>query len=235
MAFEPEDLSIDLLHRATGVGAAGGISPVAQPGAAHNTGSLLKGGLQGFSSVANFLSNASPYLKAGLLALQFGGRLHDYLTESPREALEKEILQARRERLGDLRRQAKGDFMPGERQNILRANEPVMNRIASNIAQRGLEASGAALETLAAAEQAPFLHAQQLAQMQLDSYDLQTFALTQKMGQEDAGFMQNLSDLTGLWQTDPEPDADLEGFNQSLTELSKAISDFKQFAEELEN
>ena len=85
------------------------------------------------------------------------GGLWDSFTESPRERLEKEILQARKERLGDLRRQAKGEFTPAERQDIQRANEPVLNRLAANIAQRGLDTSGAALEVLAQTEQAPFL------------------------------------------------------------------------------
>ena len=44
------------------------------------------------------------------------GKLYDQFTETPREALEAEILQARRERLADLRRHAKGEFTPRERQ-----------------------------------------------------------------------------------------------------------------------
>ena len=43
MPFTPEDLSIDLLNRTTGYGAAGGIAALPEPTASHNTGSLLKG------------------------------------------------------------------------------------------------------------------------------------------------------------------------------------------------
>ena len=224
MPFNPEDLSTDLLNRATGSDAAGGIAAVPKLLATHDTGNLLKGIMGALGVTGN------PYLAALSFGLPLVGGLWDTFTESPREKLEKEILQARRERLGDLRRQAKGHFTPAERQDIQRANEPILNRVASNIAQRGLDTSGAALEVLAQAEQTPFLQAQQQAQTQLNDYELKTFDLARQLMQEDDGFLGDIQGITQyLFQRGDQKqmDADLMGLDKALTSILGLLAQLK--------
>ena len=229
MPFTPEDLNIDLLNRATGSNAVGGIASVAKPLATHNTGNLLKGIMDALGVTGN------PYLAALSIGLPLVGGLWDSFTESPRERLEKEIFQARRERLGEMRRQAKGHFTPAERQDIQRANEPVLNRVATNIAQRGLDTSGAALEALAQAEQAPFLQAQQLARTRLDDYELKTFDLSRQLMQEDDGFLGDIQGITQyLFQlgTRKQMDTDLMGLDKTLTTIQDLLAKLKELSPE---
>lgn len=229
MSFTPEDLSIDLLNRAAGSNAGGGIAAIANPLATHNTGNLLKGLMGTLGATGN------PYLAALSIGLPLLGGLWDSFTESPRERLEKEILQARRERLGELRRQAKGHFTPAERQDIQRANEPVLNRVASNIAQRGLDTSGAALEVLAQAEQTPFLRAQQQAQVQLDDYELKTFDLSRQLMEEDDGFLGDIQGITQyLFQLGDrkQMDTDLMGLDKTLTTIQDLLARLKELTPE---
>ncbi len=229
MSFTPEDLSIDLLNRAAGSNAVGGVAAVANPLATHNTGNLLKGLMGTLGATGN------PYLAALSIGLPLLGGLWDSFTESPRERLEKEILQARRERLGDLRRQAKGHFTPAERQDIQRANEPVLNRVASNIAQRGLDTSGAALEVLAQAEQTPFLQAQQQARVQLDDYELKTFDLSRQLMEEDDGFLGDIQGITQyLFQLGDrkQMDTDLMGLDKTLTTIQDLLARLKELTPE---
>ena len=229
MSFTPEDLSIDLLNRAAGSNAGDGIAAIANPLATHNTGNLLKGLMGTLGATGN------PYLAALSIGLPLLGGLWDSFTESPRERLEKEILQARRERLGELRRQAKGHFTPAERQDIQRANEPVLNRVASNIAQRGLDTSGAALEVLAQAEQTPFLRAQQQARVQLDDYELKTFDLSRQLMEEDDGFLGDIQEITQyLFQLGKrkQMDTDLMGLDKAITTIQDLLAKLKELTPE---
>lgn len=229
MPFTPEDLNIDLLNRATGADAVGGIASVAKPLATHNTGNLLKGIMGALGVTGN------PYLAALSIGLPLVSGLWDSFTESPRERLEKEIFQARRERLGEMRRQAKGHFTPAERQDIQRANEPVLNRVATNIAQRGLDTSGASLEALAQAEQAPFLQAQQLARTRLDDYELKTFDLSRQLMQEDNGFLGDIQEITQyLFQLGnrKQMDTDLMGLDKTLTTIQDLLAKLKELSPE---
>ena len=211
MPFNPEDLSTDLVNRATGADATGGTATVPKPLATHNTG--------------------NPYLAALSVGLPIVGGFVDMFTESPRAALEKEILKARKERLSDLRRQAKGKFTPAERRESQRANEAILNRVVSNIAQRGLDTSGAALEVLAQKEQAPLLKAQQRAQVQLSDYELKTFNLTKKLAQEDDGFVAGLGKLTKYFsdlQKRGKKDPTLRDLNSAVTSVQKLIAELTQ-------
>lgn len=229
MPFTPEDLSIDLLNRTTGSNAVGGITSVAKPLATHSTGNLLKGIMGALGVTGN------PYLAALSIGLPLVRGLWDSFTESPRERLEKEIFQARRERLGELRRQAKGHFTPAERQDIQRANEPVLNRVATNIAQRGLDTSGAALEALAQAEQTPFLQAQQLARTRLNDYELKTFDLSRQLMQEDDGFLGDIQEITQyLFQLGKrkQMDTDLMGLDKTLTTIQDLLAKLKELSPE---
>ena len=199
----------------------------APDGTAGNTGEAA----QGLDSLLGLLSNANPYLNLAQLALPLLGRVFNTFTESPREALEKEILKARKERLGDLRRQAKGKFTPAERQDILKANETILNRVAANFAQRGLGTSGAALEALTQAELTPFLQAQKLAQTQLSDFESKTFGITQKLMQEDVGFVQNLKGLTNYFsdlEKRAKKDSVLEDLNKTVTTIQKSLMELKQ-------
>ena len=187
--------------------------------------------LQGASFLANLLSKGNPYLQIASLALPLVGRFFGRSEENPRHELEREIIQARKERLADLRRQAKGRFTPAERQDIRAANEQILNRVASNIAQRGMEVSGASLHALAQAEQAPFLQAQKLAQAKLDDFELKTFDLAQKMIKEDDGFVKDLQKLV-KYVTDTEKnktqDLVLENLDNAITSFQKLLGELNQ-------
>ena len=187
--------------------------------------------LQGASFLTSLLSKGNPYLQIASLALPLLGRAFGGGGENPRQELEKEIIQARKERLADLRRQAKGKFTPAERQDIRQANEQILNRVASNIAQRGLEKSGAAGQILAAAEQAPFLQAQQQAQGQLNNYELKTFNLAQKMVKEDDGFAKDLQKLTKFLadaDKNKKKDVTLENLDNAITAFQKLLGELNQ-------
>ena len=168
------------------------------------------------------------------------GKLYDQLTETPREALEAEILQARRERLADLRRHAKGEFTPRERQDIRRANEHILNRVATSLAMRGIQNSGAAAELIAQAEMAPFLQMQKQAQIQLDNYELQTYELARKLMGEDDNFVTDLMDI--LFETDNKGDGNTDGTLKKVDDAATMIqtaysiySGLEEFAGELES
>ena len=187
--------------------------------------------LQGASLLATLLSKGNPYLQLASFALPMIGRFFGKSEENPRQELEKEIFQARRERLEDLRRQAKGKFTPAERRDIRRANEEILNRVASNIAQRGLEVSGAAGQILAQAEQTPFFEAQKLAQTKLNDYELKTFDLGQKMMKEDDGFVADLQKLiTYLTDADKNQKQDgvLENLDNAITSFQKLLGELNQ-------
>lgn len=168
------------------------------------------------------------------------GKLYDKFTETPREALEAEILQARRERLADLRRHAKGEFTPRERRDIRRANEHVLNRVATSLAMRGIQNSGAAGELIAQAEMAPFLQMQKQAQTQLDNYELKTYELAHKLIGEDDNFVTDLMDI--LFETDKKGDGNTDGTLKKVDDAATMIqtayslySDLEDLAEELES
>ena len=204
-----------------------------QPPVGLGSGAEGTGGI--FSQLQGWLGQAAPYIDAAQIALLIGGGVWDAFTESPREKLEKEIIEARKERLADLKRQVKGDFTPGERLGIRRANEPIMNRIASNLASRGLEASGAAAQLLGQAEQQPFLHAQDRAQGQLDSYELQTFGLMHELVQEDEAFLPKIGNILMAFQQSQqagEPDPLLAELDNATTKLSEILPALQQLAEE---
>ena len=187
--------------------------------------------LQGASLLTSMLSKGNPYLQIASLALPLLGRAFGAFGGSPRHELEKEIIQARKERLTDLRRQAKGKFTPAERQEIRRANEQILNRVASNIAQRGLETSGVALHALTQAEQAPFLEIQKQAQAKLDNYELKTFNLAQKMMKEDDGFVKDLQKLTKYLanaEKNNQKDVVLENLDGAITAFQKLLGELNQ-------
>ena len=181
------------------------------------------------AGLTGLLSNANPYLKLASLTLPLLGHVFGSSGGNPRQELETEIIKARKERLTDLRRQAKGKFTPAERQDIRRANEHILNRVASNIAQRGLEVSGVAGQILAEAERAPFLEAQKQAQAKLTDAELKAFELTQKMVKEDDGFAKDLKKLTDyLAETEKG-----EKYDLVLKNLDSAITSFQKILAEL--
>ena len=175
--------------------------------------------------------SGNPHLTALALGLPLAGGIANAFTQSPRAALEKEILKARKERLTDLRRHAKGKFTPAERQDIQKANEAILNRVVANVAQRGLETSGAGLQVLAQAAQTPFQQVQQQAQAQLDDYELKTFNLTQKLMQEDDGFVKDLEGLTKYFanlEKRSQKDPALLDLNNAVTSVQKLLAKLTQ-------
>ena len=189
--------------------------------------------LQGASILASLLTKGNPYLQIASLALPLLGRFFGSggKQENARPELEREIIQARKERLADLRRQAKGRFTPAERQDIRQANEHVLNRVAANIAQRGMEVSGASLHALAQAEQVLFLQAQQQAQAKLDDSELKTFDLGQKMMKEDDGFVKDLQKLLKYFadaEKNKNRDTVIENLDSAITSFQKLLGELNQ-------
>ena len=179
--------------------------------------------------------SGNPYLTALALGLPVVSGIANTFTQNPRALLEKEILKARKERLTDLQRHAKGKFTPAERQDIQNANEAILNRVVANVAQRGLETSGAGLQLLAKAAEAPFQQAQQQAKAQLDDHELQTFNLTQKLMQEDKGFVTDLERLTKYFaklENNKKRDPVLVDLNKTVTNVQKLLAKLTQLREE---
>ena len=183
------------------------------------------------AGVTSLLSKGNPYLQLASLALPLIGRFLGGGEQNPRQELEREIIQARKERLADLRRQAKGRFTPSERQDIRAANEQILNRVASNLAQRGLEVSGVAGRILAEAEQMPFFEAQKQALAQLNDYEIKTFDLAQKMVKEDDGFVKDLQKLlkfVGGTEKGKEYDIVLKNLDTAITSFQKLLGELNQ-------
>ena len=183
------------------------------------------------AGVTGLLTAANPYLQFASLALPLLGRVFDSFGSNPRQELEKEILQARKERLADLRRHAKGKFTPAERRDIRQANEQILNRVATNLAQRGLEVSGVAGQILAEAEQAPFLEAQKRAMAQLSDSELKTFNLTQKMAKEDDGFVKDLQKLLKYVadsKKGKQHDILLKNLDTAITSFQKLLTELNE-------
>ena len=103
-------------------------------------------------------------------------------------------------------RQARGIFTPAEQQNIQRANEPQVNMVASNVAARGLDKSGAGAEIVAQAQRAPFRAAQQTASTLHQATLFNTFKMVRQLELDDKAFYNDLATIAGNLRKLNEPD-----------------------------
>ena len=219
----------------------GGLSPQAlealgstgTAGAGPNVGGIAPQTLEALAG-----AESAPWWKSLLtkdnlkLAALAGPPLVDALHTSDAEAMEKEIFAARRERLTNMRRHAKGDFTPAERQRILDANEHIFDQIASNVASRGLSQSGVGQQLLAMAYQQPFVREQQMAASMIDAYELGTWNMTRQMMQEDEGIfdaMQKVFRLMVREEKEATADPRLEAVMESIKGLEDRVKILQQF------
>lgn len=139
-------------------------------------------GLDFFAQLASLLPiPGAQYLP---LLASLGLNIADAFHTSDEEREIQAIFDAKKERLLDLRRQARSEFTPAEEQRFTRANEPILNRVAANLAQRGLSQSGIIAQTLAGLEQEQYFRAQDRADAQIPQLEGQVYSLAQEMRAE---------------------------------------------------
>lgn len=150
----------------------------------------------------SFAKQAIPYLPE---ALTVGSLLVD--TFSGKSEYEKVMDQAFENIIADQNRyarQSKGQFTPREIREIREAGKHRVNRVAGNVAQRGLGGSGVGLQQITEAQQRPFMEAQATATRMLPALNQQIFNLGQVMMGDDSfhedlgGLIQGLRELRGL-------------------------------------
>ena len=119
-----------------------------------------------------------------------------------------------------LARRAFGDFTESDRQQIMQANEPQVNQIASGVARRGLGGSGAGAQVIAQAQQRPFDVAQQQALRALPAFDAQVSGSMQAL-MGDNSFFEDLQATAAL--ITEELDKDNEEGKETDPETTRQI------------
>lgn len=99
------------------------------------------------------------------------GGLYNKIFPNKIKQIQMEVIDGMRDRRKRLARMARGDFTGAERSDIERAAEPGLNRLAGNLAQRGLGTSGAGAQVMAQAAVQPYTQAQQGAEQALVQTD----------------------------------------------------------------
>ena len=99
-------------------------------------------------------------LKAAPYVATVGGTIWESLFPDEAKKIQMQGLEDQKNFRRMLSRQARGVFTGSEREAIARGAEPTVNRVAGNVASRGLGGSGAGVQVIAEAQQAPFLQAQ---------------------------------------------------------------------------
>ena len=128
--------------------------------------------------------------------------------------IQMQVLEDQKKFRGMLSRQSRGIFTSSEREAIVRGAEPTVNRVAGGVASRGLGGSGAGVQVIAEAQQAPFLQAQDSATEALGGVNTQAFAMASQLVGDDS-FHNDLSalnfDLTQLFTPDEPVDEEIDG------------------------
>ena len=145
-------------------------------------------------------ANPGPSLTVGT---HLAKGLYNLIKPDRARELQMDVLKSQKILRDQLARQAFGGFTAAERQQIRRAASPEINKIAGDIATRGLGTSGAGAQIIAEAQQAPFLKAQQSATQAL------------------SGANKALLDAT-------KPLIDDSSFFEDLLAISKELKEFKK-------
>ena len=172
------------------------------------------------------------------LGPSIAGGVYNAIFPDKVRAIQMEVIGGMQERRSRLMRMARGDFTGAERQEIEQGAEPGLNRLAGNVAQRGLGTSGAGAQVMADASILPFTQAQADAEGKLNQVDTSItaalaaipqqpdilsglgqlsgkFAMIDKLKMEQA---QADADETGT-PTPVQPDGVFEGFLQGFMEF----------------
>lgn len=112
--------------------------------------------------------------------------------------LQNEIVEGYRSLRKTVQRQARGQFTPSERSAIRSSAQPHLQQVAGSVASRGLGSSPAGA-SIAAAEQAVFSNAQQLAAAQEQIVNREAFLAASELVQRDAGFFEDLQAISATY------------------------------------
>ena len=115
-----------------------------------------------------------PVLKSPVaqqLLISLAGGVYNSVNPSRVQEIQQEVLEDMQANRKKLSRQSEGRFTGAEREQIRAGAEPGLNRLAGNIAQRGLGTSGAGAQVMSQASVLPYTQAQQGAQQALVSAD----------------------------------------------------------------
>ena len=116
------------------------------------------------------------------------------------KALQQEVIQGQRMRLDEVRRQARGQFTPQEREQHRAAAGPMLQQVAGSVASRGLGSSPAGAAITAGAEQQVFNQAQLRAQQQEHIVNRDAFDAAQSMANRDESFYEDLAGIARALQ-----------------------------------
>ena len=174
------------------------------------------------------LIKAAPYVATA------AGTIWEKFFPDEAKKIQMQVLEDQKNFRRMLSRQSRGIFTGSEREAIARGAEPTVNRVAGNVAARGLGGSGAGVQVIAQAQQAPFLQAQDSATQALSGANTQAFAMaTQLVG--DDSFYNDLSalarDLTELYAPDegtvePKTDMEIDGLIGFIREALEGLEGF---------
>ena len=131
------------------------------------------------------------------------------------------------EQHNQLVRQSQGDFTPADIRQIRQANRHQVNRVASDVAQRGLGTSEAGVDFIAQAQRAPFDEAQQRAQAALPAATQAAFNIGKQLIGDDS-FIEDLGHVTKLLttlrgQNRDRTDPNVDGAVGDLVEIQKGL------------
>lgn len=99
------------------------------------------------------------------------GGLYNKFFPNKVKQIQMEVIEGMRDRRQRLIRMSRGHFTGAERENIARGAEPGLNRLAGNLAQRGLGTSGAGAQVLGQASVLPYTQAQANAEQMVGQVD----------------------------------------------------------------
>ena len=164
---------------------------------------------------------ALPYIQGAAAVTGVVGAL-SRLRGQPAENLKLEILKDQLDWRSRLQRRSSGMFTPAEIREIREGAEPQVNRVAGNVAQRGLGTSGSGAAVIQEAQQAPFDEAQRVAAFALSDANEAAFNLASMLTDSDS-FNEDLGtvvkNLTLLEELVPEGDSVADGVFSTLREL----------------
>lgn len=127
------------------------------------------------------------------------GGLYGYLKPDRQRQIQTEVLEDMRSQRARWMRMARGQFSGRERQDIARAAEPGLNRLAGNLAQRGIGTSGAGGQLLAQASVRPYTDARMAAEGQVQNVN-QGILQAASMFPSDDSFFDDLGGAVQLYQ-----------------------------------
>lgn len=152
------------------------------------------------------------------------GSIYETVFPDKAKQIQLEVLEDQKNFRRMLSRQARGIFTSAEHETLARGAEPVVNRVAGNVAARGLGSSPAGAQIIARAQQEPFIAAQQGAQAALPAANQQSFQMASLLATDDSFYedlgatVQNLVTLAELGDA-PDTDPDVNNAIGMLQEI----------------